>query len=86
MYFRIKDLYYICTTKVKNMSTAILTITLAMIKNVKKEEIKNLDTQVGTFEMGKGIYTYELTKSGNLVKAGSVKFLTSISSFQNCSY
>lgn len=68
------------------MTTSILTETLAAIKNVNVTEIKNLDTLAGTFELGKSVYSYEMTVSGKYVKSGSVKFLNTISVFQNCSY
>jgi hypothetical protein len=67
------------------MTTEILIETLAAIKKVNISEIKNIDTCFETFELGKSRYSYELTPSGKYVKNGSVKYLSTISDYANCS-
>jgi hypothetical protein len=52
---------------------------------IKGQQVRNVDFSNGTFECGKSIFSFELTKTG-LIKTSSVKFLNTISNFQNCSY
>lgn len=66
--------------KQKKMKTQI-----AKMKNVKVSDIKNLDLQALTFELGASRFYFELTKSGKAIKKNSIKFLSTISNYQNCS-
>ena len=68
------------------MTTLTIIETLAAIKGVTSFQIKNIDTFAGTFELNRSVYSYEMTANGKYVKSGSVKFLNTISNFQNASY
>ena len=56
--------------------------TLEVIKGGK---VSNVDFENETFQFGKSIYSFELTKTG-LVKSRSVKFFSTVNNFSNCSY
>lgn len=66
------------------MTTQILKETLAAIKGVNISEIKNLTND--TFELSKSRFSFDLTPSGKYVKSGSVRFLSTIEDYANCSY
>ena len=60
--------------------------TIAAIKGWNANEIKNADFQAETVEYKKGVYAFELTGKRRMVKINSVKFLWTVSQYQNCSY
>jgi len=56
------------------------------LAQIKKAPICNLDIENGTFQCGKSIFMFELSKGGKTVKSNSVKFLYTAANFNNCSY
>ncbi len=52
---------------------------------LKGRKVFNVDFANGTFECGKCVYAFDLTKTG-LLKTKSVKFLWTISNFADCTY
>lgn len=60
--------------------------TIAAIKGWNANEIKNADFQAKTVEYKKGVYAFKLTEKRRMVKMNSVKFLWTVSQYQNCSY
>ena len=55
------------------------------IKEAKNCKVNNLDLNANTFDNGKSIYSFDLTKSGKL-KSNSIKFFATLNSYNNTSY
>lgn len=56
------------------------------VKALKGYNVINIDFEVNTFTTDKNcVYSFDLTKKG-LLKSNSIKFMWTISNFQNCSY
>lgn len=56
------------------------------VSKLKGYNLVDVDFTVNTFTTDKKcVYAFELTKKG-LLKANSIKFMWTVSNFQNCSY
>ena len=56
------------------------------VKQIKGYNVIDVDFEVNTFTTDKKcVYSFDLTKKG-LLKNNSIKFLWTVSSFDNCSY
>ena len=74
-----------CQTNQKpsDMTTSELKETVAQLKAYN---VVDVDFEANTFTTDKNcVYAFDLTKAG-LLKTNSIKFMWTVSKFQNCSY
>ena len=55
------------------------------VNQLKGYNVVDVDFENETFTTEKCVYSFALTKTG-LLKANSIKFIWTVSSFNNCSY